>query len=71
MNLIQRFKSKTPAYNKKIGRFLTAITGVVTILEGVFQQYPDSIPKWLHWTFVGSAIITALMAAYHGQKVKK
>ena len=71
MNIIKRFFSPTPRDNKRIGRFLTTISGIVTAIEGTIIAYNVKVPEWLHSTFIAIAIITAVWAGYHGQKVKK
>lgn len=73
MNLIQRFRAKTPPYNKRIGRFLTAVTGVIGVIETTLYAYQDKfpIPHWMHVVFMSSAVVSALWAAYHGAQVKK
>jgi hypothetical protein len=71
MNLLRRFFALTPARNKRIGRFLSTVSGIITALEGSMIAYNVPIPKWLHGIFIGTAIVTAVWAGYHGQKVKK
>lgn len=71
MNLLQRFFARTPYRNKLIGRTLTAVSGVLTTVETVLLTYNAPVPGWLHKAFITCAIITALWAGYHGQKVKK
>lgn len=71
MNIIQRFKAKTPHRNKIIGRYLTAISGALVSVETVLQVYSVPVPNFLHKSIIVLAIITTLLSAYHGQKVKK
>lgn len=71
MNLLQRFLAKTPRYNKRIGKFLTTISGCLASVEGVLIYYNVPIPQWLHGIIIGTAILTAVWASYHGQKVLK
>jgi hypothetical protein len=47
------------------------IIRIITALEGSMIAYNVPIPKWLHGIFIGTAIVTAVWAGYHGQKVKK
>ena len=71
MNLIQKFRAKTPLRNKRIGRFITVVTGIITVVETTLHTYPNDTPEWLHKVFMISAVIGALWAAYHGAQVKK
>lgn len=73
MNLIQRFRAKTPPYNKRVGRMLTVVTGMISTIETTLYAYQEKfpIPTWLHVVFVCSALTSALWAAYHGAQVKK
>lgn len=71
MNLIKRFQAKTPYRNKMVGRLLSSIAGVLTAVEGVLLTYNAPAPDWLHKAIIATAIVTAIWAAYHGQKVKK
>lgn len=71
MNLLQRFLAKTPRRNKMIGRLLSTVSGVVTAIEATLIAYNVPIPEWLHGIIIGIAIITAVFASYHGQKVLK
>lgn len=73
MNLIQRFRARTPERNKRIGRLISAITGVISVVETTLYAYQDKfpLPHWVHVLFMSSAVIGALWAAYHGAQVKK
>ena len=71
MNIFQRFKARTPYRNKMIGRLLTSVSGILTAIETVLITYQSPVPNWLHQSIIGFAILTAVLASYHGQKVKK
>lgn len=73
MNLIQRFFARTPKRNKRIGRWVTVITGAISITETTLYAYQDKfpLPNWVHVLFMSSAVVGALWAAYHGAQVKK
>lgn len=71
MNIIQRFKAKTPYKNKMIGRFLTSISAILTVVETVLLTNDVGVPAWIHKAFIAFAVITAIWSAYHGQKIKK
>lgn len=70
MNLIQKFRAKTPRKNKVIGRWLTVVCGAITATEVVLHTYQVDVPKWLRALFILSAIITAVSASWHGAQVK-
>lgn len=71
MNLLERFFAKTPKYNKRIGRALTILTGVLTAIEGVLLSYNIQAPAYIHQTIIAAAVVSGLLSGYHGQKVKK
>lgn len=71
MGLIKRFKAKTPKANKDAGRFLSTVAATLTGVEVVLITYSVKVPEMLHQAIVAVAILTAIWAAYHGQKVKR
>lgn len=71
MGIIKRFKAKTPKANKDAGRFLSTISAALTGVEAVLLAYSVKVPDILHQAIIGAAILTAIWAAYHGQKVKR
>lgn len=54
-----------------IGRLLSTVSGFVTAIEATLIAYNVPIPEWLHGIIIGTAIVTAIWASYHGQKVLK
>lgn len=71
MKIFKRFMAKTPLINKRIGRILTSISAALTVLEAHLLSNNINVPKWLHAIIITSTAITAIWAAYHGQKVKR
>lgn len=61
----------TPLRNKHIGRTLTSISAALTVLEAHLLSNSIDVPKWLHAVILTSTAITAVWAAYHGQKVRR
>lgn len=71
MKLFERFKAKTPEFNKKMGQVFTAISAKLVAVEVVLQMYSINVPPALNYAIIGCAIGCALFAGYNGQKVEK
>lgn len=71
MNLIQRFRAKTPKKNRSIGQIVSGITAALAAIETTLIMYDIKVPQIVHNTLIGFTILGVVIAAYNGQKVRK